>query len=139
MVYGLKVGRGRALVLAAAAVGTALGGLAVAQVIPRSGYLGEAASLTTDLLGPPPAPGSPRAEADRAIFRATRAMKGSPRWAMAQADFNPRAVVGNMSCAIGVQIDPAAMPATMKLILHMAPDITRAVYTPKAFYGRARP
>ncbi len=139
MAYGFKVGRGRAAVLAAVVAGTAVGGLAVAQVIPRSGYLGEAASLTIDLLGPAPAPGSPRAEADRAIFRATRAMKGTPRWTMAQADFNPRAVVGNMSCAIGVQIDPATTPATMKLILHMAPDITRAVDAPKTASARARP
>lgn len=139
MAYGLKVGRSHAVVLAAVAVGTALGGLAVAQTIPRSGYLGDAADRTIDLLGPPPAPGSPRAEADRAIYRATRAMKGTPRWTMAQADFNARAVVGNMSCAIGVRIDPATMPATMKLILHMAPDITRAVDAPKAASARPRP
>lgn len=139
MAYGFKVGRGRAAVLAAVVAGTAVGGLAVAQVIPRSGYLGEAASLTIDLLGPAPAPGSPRAEADRAIFRATRALRGTPRWTMAQADFNPRAVVGNMSCAIGVRIDPATTPATMKLILHMAPDITRAVDAPKGASARPRP
>jgi len=114
-------------------------GLAVAQVIPRFGYLGEDAGRTLDLLGPPPAAGSPRAEADRAIFRATRAMKGTPRWAMAQADFNERAVVSNMSCAIGVKMDLAALPATTKLILHMAPDITRAVNTPKQSWLRPRP
>ncbi|MCF8504041.1 MAG: phosphatase PAP2 family protein [Caulobacter sp.] len=137
MAYGF--GRGRGLVLAAVIAGTALGGLAVAQTIPRLGYLGEAAGETLDLLDPPPAAGSPRDEADRAIFRATRAMKGSPRWAMAQADFNERMVVSNMSCAIGVKMDLAALPATTKLILHMAPDIARAVNTPKASYGRARP
>ena len=137
MAYG--IGRARGLVLAAVIAGTALGGLAMAQVIPRVGYLGEPAGDTLDLLDPPPAAGSPRDEADRAIFRATRAMKGSPRWAMAQADFNERMVVSNMSCAIGVKMDLAALPATTKLILHMAPDIARAVNTPKASYGRARP
>lgn len=138
MAYGLKVG-GRAVVLAAVAVGTALGGLAVAQVIPRAGYLGDAADKTIDLLGPAPAAGSPRAEADRAIFKATRAMKGSPRWQMAQADFSAANVVANMSCAIGTKMDLAAMPATSKLILHMAPDILRAGNAPKAFYARPRP
>ena len=138
MAYGLKVG-GRAVVLAAVAVGTALGGLAVAQVIPRAGYLGDAADKTIDLLGPPPAAGSPRAEADRAIFKATRAMKGSPRWRMAQADFSAANVDTNMSCAIGTKMDLAAMPATSKLILHMAPDILRAGNAPKAFYARSRP
>lgn len=121
--------------LAAACVG----GLAVAQTIPRSGYLGDDAGKTITLLGPAPTPGSPRAEADRAIFRATRAMKGSPRWLMAQADFNERAVVGNMSCAIGTKMDLAVLPATTKLILHMAPDIARSVYVPKAASARLRP
>lgn len=139
MAYGFKVGRRGAVVLAAVTAGMVLGGLAVAQVAPRTGYLGDAEADATALLGPPPAPGSPRAEADRAIFRATRAMKGTPRWAMAQADFSSRAVVGNMSCAVGVRIDPAATPATMKLILRMAPDITRASYGPKKAYERPRP
>ncbi|HRD27154.1 MAG TPA: phosphatase PAP2 family protein, partial [Caulobacter sp.] len=116
-----------------------LGGLAAAQTIPRLGYLGEAAANTLELLGPAPAPGSPRAEADRAIFRATRAMKGSPRWAMALADFDERAVVSNMSCAAGVKMDLAAMPATTRLIVHMAPDIIRAVEAPKRASARPRP
>lgn len=139
MAFGFRIGRRGAVVVAAVAVAATLGGLAVAQVIPRSGYLGDAADKTIDLLGPAPAPGSPRAEADRAIFRATRAMKGTPRWTMAQADFSSRAVVGNMSCAIGVKVDLATMPATTKLILHMAPDITRAVDAPKKAWARPRP
>lgn len=136
---GLKIGRGRALALAVLAVGATLGGLAVAQVVPRTGYLGEAGADTTALLGPPPAPGSTRAEADRAIFRATRALKGTPRWGMAVADFDERRVISNMSCAIGVSVDPATMPRTLKLILKMAADVTRASYGPKKAYNRARP
>lgn len=139
MAYGLKIGRGHALVMAAVAVGAALGGLAVAQDIPRVGYLGPTGLDTIALIGAPPAPGSVEAEADRAIYRATRSMKGTARWDMALADFNERAVVNNMSCAIGVQINPATMPATMKLILHMAPDILRAVNGPKQTYLRPRP
>lgn len=135
----LNLGRVRTVALAAVIAGVAAGGLAVAQTIPRLGYLGEAAGQTVALLAPAPEPGSPRAEADRSIFRATRAMKGSPRWALAQADFNERAVVSNMSCAIGVKMDLATMPATTKLILHMAPDILRAVDAPKKAYARPRP
>lgn len=133
---------GKRLVLgltAVAVVAAAIGGLAVAQDIPRVGYLGQTGLNTTGLIGAPPAPGSVEAEADRAIFRATRAMKGSPRWDMAVADFNERMIVNNMSCAIGVQINLATMPATTKLILHMAPDVTRAVYGPKKAYLRPRP
>ena len=130
---------GWALAAASLAIAACVGGLAVAQVLPRYGYLGEDAGKTIDLLGPAPAPSSPRAEADRAIFKATRAMKGSPRWVMAQADFSASNVVANMSCAIGTKMDLAAMPATSKLILHMAPDILRAGNAPKAFYARSRP
>lgn len=127
------------IVVAGALAAITVGSFAVAQVIPKVGYLGQTGLDTTSLIGPPPAPGSVEADADRAIFRATRAMKGTPRWDMAVADFNERAIVGNMSCAIGVQINLATMPATTKLILHMAPDITRAVYGPKQSYGRPRP
>ena len=139
MAYRFKVGRVEILALAVGIAAVSLGGLAAGQAIPRSGYLGDAADTTIALVGPPAAPGSPRAEADRAIFKATRSMKGTPRWAMAQADFNERNVVSNMSCAIGTKMDLATMPATLKLILHMAPDIKRSVDAPKAFYARARP
>lgn len=125
--------------LAAAVVAVSMGGFAAAQIVPRAGYLGDDADRTITLLGPPPAVGSPRAEADRAIFKATRSLKGSPRWAMAQADFNERLIVPNMSCAIGTKMDLATMPATLQLILHMAPDITRAVNAPKQSWLRPRP
>jgi acid phosphatase (class A) len=128
-----------AVALAAALAGSVAVGLSVAQDIPRVGYLGQTGLDTTGLIGAPPAPGSVGAEADRAIFRATRALKGSARWDMAVADFNERAVIGNMSCAIGVQINLATMPATTKLILHMAPDVTRAAYGPKKAFLRPRP
>lgn len=130
---------GRALAAAGLLAVVCVSGFAVAQVIPRSGYLGDAADKTIALVGPPPAAGSPRAEADRAIFKATRSLKGTPRWTMAQADFNERAVVSNMSCAIGTKMDLATMPATLKLILQMAPDILRAGNAPKSFYARPRP
>lgn len=134
-----KFRAGQALAAVSLAAVVCVGGFAVAQVVPRSGYLGDAADKTITLVGPAPVAGSPRAEADRAIFRATRAMKGTPRWAMAQADFPTANVVANMSCAIGTKMDLATMPATLKLILQMAPDITRAVNAPKAFYARPRP
>lgn len=134
-----RIGPWRGAAVAAVLAGVAAGGVSIAQTIPRLGYLGEAASDTLTLAGPPPAKGSPRDEADRAIYRATRALKGTPRWALAQADFDERAVLSNMSCAAGVKIDPAKMPATMNLILHMAPDILRAVNTPKQTHLRPRP
>lgn len=133
------IGLWRGAAIAAVLAGGVAGGVSIAQTIPRTGYLGEAASDTLTLAGSPPEKGSARDEADRAIYRATRALKGTPRWTMAQADFDERAVVGNLSCAAGVKLDLAKMPATMKLILGMAPDVLRGVNTPKQTHLRPRP
>lgn len=113
--------------------------LAVAQELPRHGYLGDAGPDTIAVLTPSPAPGSPQAEADRAIFRATRALKGTPRWAMAIRDVDERGVLSGMSCAVGVKLDMASLPRTASLMLHAAPDVIRAMERPKAFYHRPRP
>jgi acid phosphatase (class A) len=56
------------------------------------------------ILPPPPAPGSPRNLADRAIFRATRALRGSERWTVATRDVSD-ARFTTFACAIGMQLD----------------------------------
>ncbi|HET6969873.1 MAG TPA: phosphatase PAP2 family protein, partial [Phenylobacterium sp.] len=38
------------------------------------------------VIGPPPAPDSPRGKADRTIYLDTRGLAGSPRWAQAVKD-----------------------------------------------------
>lgn len=121
-----------ALVLAATA-GAASAGL------PWKGYLGAAGPDTAAMLPPPPAPGSPGAEADRAIFRATRALKGGPRWDLAVNDLSETHIVSDLSCAVGVDLRSGDLPALKHLLLTMAPDVSRAVGKPKALYGRSRP
>ncbi len=93
------------------------------------------------VLPPAPAAGSPRDAADRAIFRQTRALAGSPRWTMAQgdADFSTGAVLADFSCAVGAPLDLATAPATADLLRRLAPDIVHAVFPAKAAYGRRRP
>lgn len=125
--------------IAVAAVGMAVVGFAAAQDVPRRGYLGDTGPDTIAILTPSPAQGSPQAEADRAIFRATRALKGTPRWAMAIGDVDERGVLAGMSCAVGVKLDMASLPRTANLMLHAAPDVIRAMERPKAFYHRPRP
>ena len=124
------------MIAAAAAVVSA--GAAWAQ-FPFPGYLGKQAIDTSAAIPPAPAPGSPQAQADRAIFTATRALKGTPRWDMAVADLDERRVVYAMRCAIGVEIkDLGEAPKLARLLLRMAPDLTKAVEAPKAFSNRKR-
>jgi hypothetical protein len=78
-------------------------------------------------------------EADRTIFRATRALKDTPRWQMAVADLPERNILKNLSCAIGADLNPLATPKLTGLLLKMAPDVSRAVARPKALYSRQRP
>ncbi len=115
-----------------------LAGAASAR-LPWKGYLAAEALDTIAVLPPPPLAGSPEAEADRAIFRATRALKDTPRWAMAVTDLPERNILENLSCAIGADINPLATPKLTGLLVKMAPDVSRAVSRPKALYSRQRP
>lgn len=114
-------------------------GVASAQ-FPFPGYFGDRLLDTSTIVPPAPRPGSPQAEADRAIFTATRALKGTPRWDMAIGDLDERRVVYAMRCAIGVEIrELGEAPKLTRVLLRVAPDLTRAVDAPKAFYNRKRP
>jgi acid phosphatase (class A) len=127
------------MMMAVAAAAVLAGSVAWAQ-FPFPGYLGDRLLDTSTIVPPAPAPGSPRAETDRAIFTATRALKGSPRWDMAIADLDERRAVYAMRCALGVEIkDLGDAPKLSRVLLRVAPDLTKAVDTPKAFYNRKRP
>jgi acid phosphatase (class A) len=59
---------------------------------------------------------------------------------MAVADLDERRVVYGMRCAIGVEIkDLADAPKLSRVLMRVAPDLTKAVDAPKAFYNRKRP
>ncbi len=107
--------------------------------LPWKGYLGAAGPDTAAMLPPPPSSGSPEAEADRAVFRATRALKGTPRWDMAVNDVAQTRIVANLSCAVGVDLQTKELPALRHLLLTMAADVSRAVSGPKRLYRRSRP
>lgn len=127
------------IIMVAGATALAAAGVAWAQ-FPFPGYLGDKVMDTSTVLPAAPAPASPQAEADRAIFVATRALKGTPRWDMAISDLDERKVVYAMRCAIGVEIkELGEAPKLSRVLLRVAPDLTRAVDAPKAFYNRKRP
>jgi acid phosphatase (class A) len=97
-------------------------GCTPAQTSPKASAAGTAttaADLQAAVLLPAaPKPGSARYEADRQIFRATRSLEGTPRWALAQQDVDyatPR-LMADFSCAMGVSLDAARLPQLAALV-----------------------
>jgi acid phosphatase (class A) len=113
-------------------------GVAMADA-PPSGYLAGHEPDVLAVIPQPPAPGSPRDEADRAIFRQTRALEGTPRWALATADVDPSKLLDDFSCAVGVTLTKDNSPRLVALLLKVTPDITAAYGVPKDFYKKLRP
>jgi len=88
------------------------------------------------VLPPLPAPRGPVAAADRAVFAATRRLKGSARWAVATQDVTSEAF-DHFACALGATLTPATAPALARLL-----DLagTAGVVDPvKHYYHAARP
>jgi acid phosphatase (class A) len=96
---------------------------------------------TTAILPPAPATGSPLDEADRRVFRQTRRLEGSRRWALATADV-PLAVpamLRSFRCAAGVMLDPVKTPILAGLLTRVSADAERAIEPAKAANRRRRP
>ncbi len=109
---------------------------------PAGGYLPATAlpdSLT--IVGPPPAPGSEQARADRAAFDASQSLEGSPRWAQAIADVELFGDVAHRSfaCAIGKEISVARTPVLSKLLDRVVLDAAGSTSAAKKAYQRDRP
>lgn len=92
----------------------------VAADRPPPPYLaGQAMPDLLRILPPPPAPGDPRALDDRETFRRTRALAGTPRWALATRDVtDDRFTV--FACAIGRPLDPAGVPALARVFARLS-------------------
>lgn len=93
------------------------------------------------LMSGPPAEGSPAAKADRAAFRSTRALVGTPRWDQALADvkiMEPGAFE-SWSCAVDVTIGQETTPATWKLLRRAVIDAGLGTNPAKEHYNRPRP
>ncbi|HMO42582.1 MAG TPA: phosphatase PAP2 family protein [Phenylobacterium sp.] len=105
------------------------------------GYLKAGDLDAVALLGPPPAPDSPRGLADAQRFEETRSLEGSDRWAKAAADadlWGGKALKG-YACAAGLDISPQTTPVTAHILERAEQDV-RTVSTPaKDHYGRLRP
>ena len=77
--------------------------------------------------------------ADRAAFLATRSLKDTPRWALAQQDDKIREINKDMACALGVELTPQNAPKTLAILAKLGPDVGLATNHPKDIYQRKRP
>ena len=70
------------------------------------------------VLAPPPVEGDSRDAADLTVFRDTRRLEGTPRWAMAQRDnaLGTPALLQAFSCALDAVIAPAEAPTLVRLL-----------------------
>jgi acid phosphatase (class A) len=106
----------------------------------QRGYLATTPDITL-VVPPPPQRGDPRYEADRRVFRVTRAALSSPRGSLATRDI-PDAVPDLMrvfSCAAGVLLSPDNSPATYRLLANADADTARANNAAKDRWKRPRP
>jgi acid phosphatase (class A) len=125
---------------ALATAGVLVLGAGAAAQGAAGGYLGpDVTPDTVRILPPPPAAGSPRYEADRRIFRETRALQATPRWTLATADADQGRFLEDQACALGAVLTPANAPRTLALLTRLRPDLSRAVTRPKDLYKHPRP
>lgn len=129
----IKAGLGLALALACA------GNISGAQ--PYRGYLSAGEFDVTQILEPAPRRGDPRYETDREIFRATRALIGSRRWALATNDakLDTASLLRDYSCAIGITLTPEKAPELVRVLERASVDTARETNEAKAIYRRQRP
>jgi len=107
-----------------------------------NGYLDrKALPNSLALLPPPPGEGSAQAAADLDTYRATRALRGSPRWNVATQDANLRfpAAADTFACALGVPVSAEATPNLNMLLRRTLTDAGLATYAAKDHYQRTRP
>jgi acid phosphatase (class A) len=93
------------------------------------------------IVPPPPQDGDSRFTTDMAIFRSTRALEGTPRWALALNDdeLSTPALLRDFSCALGVTATTENAPRVTALVAKAIADASRASNDLKNFYQHKRP
>ena len=106
------------------------------------GYLAkEHAPNAAAFLPPPPQTGSLREQDDIAVYRATRALKDTPRWAQARADneIETPSAPRVFDEALGIRFTPGRMPVLTRLLGRMLGDLETVQTPAKRGFIRPRP
>jgi len=112
------------------------------QAVARPRYL--AATEVPDIakiLQPAPVDGDARDTADRAIFRTTRALEGSPRWALAAKDndISQAGLLRAFRCSADLNLDVQTTPLTAALLSRVSSESNGSVGALKNTFARKRP
>ncbi len=98
---------------------------------------------TFAMLPPPPVPGSgtPADELDRTAYLQTRALKGTPRWALATADAqeSAAAAAADYDCVLGLDLTPERAPALLHLLTRVRADAGAITSYAKNRFQHPRP
>jgi len=114
---------------------------AVPPTEDQAGFLDPAEFDVVRILEPAPVKGDPRYEADRRIFRATRKLRGTPRWQLAidDGDLSVPALMKDFSCAVGVELTVGNAPGLARLVRKASIDTDVRTVRAKQTFRRARP
>lgn len=126
---------------AAAAIALSCAATAQEQVRPTGYLTADTLPRAAEILPPPPVEGSARDAADRAVFKTTRALDGSPRWALAQNDVPtaPAAMMKTFACAVGADLSPETAPRLNLLMSKVGLQLGAQVAAVKDVFKRPRP
>ncbi|HEX4346488.1 MAG TPA: phosphatase PAP2 family protein [Vicinamibacterales bacterium] len=95
----------------------------------------------TRIIPAPPGTSDSRFSTDMAVYRATRALEGSPRWKLAQSDddVSNDGLFKAFACALGGRLTRENAPLTTALVASANVDSNRASNTLKQFDQHLRP
>ena len=116
----------------------------VAEIRPGilQGYLPMDEPINSKAFVPPaPAKDSARQALDNAVSAKTLALRGSPRWTLAQHDAHLGfpAAADTYSCTLGIPVSEQETPALYMLLRRTLADVGLAPYSAKNAYQRERP
>ena len=106
-----------------------------------SGYLAPGTIDMLQVMPAAPVKGDARDEADRRIFRETRALKDSPRWQMASddAELGAARMLHHFSCSLEIELTPQQAPRLVRMLQKGTRDAAQSMAKGKDFYKRPRP
>jgi len=118
-------------------------GAATARPAPTAppGYLAASAVDMLKVMPAAPTTGDARDEADRRIFRETRAFKDTPRWKLASDDaqLGTAQMLQHFACSMDIELTPQQAPYLSRLAQRVTRDAAQSMASAKDYFKRPRP